>query len=315
MASLLIAGTALGGCAAGGGSHLDVQKEKTYELGEAVSILPKDFIEGDVSESDLENMKIESDLLTSPGYDYNGFKGEVKTAGEDYLGLGEYTLTLVDGNSKYPIKLTVKDTTAPDFIMAPARRVVASGSTEEDVLRTYRAEDKDEVSLSLDGDFDLNEPGDYTARVVAADPSGNQADMEISLKVTGDGEMITSDDTADLNPDDYTDQTQTEQPETPDGNQSDDTAAVPDDSEPSETPDDSQTETPDDSQTETPACTVSHAPEGATIYYSFDEAYAAGIAWNQLDPNNYFFYLQGADDCGNPVYLITTGTKSGDDGI
>lgn len=310
MTCLLIAGTALGGCAAGGGSHLDVQKEKTYELGEAVTILPKDFIEGDVSESDLENMKIESDLLTSPKYDYNGFKGEVKTAGEDYLELGDYTLTLVDGNSKYPIKLTVKDTKAPDFIMAPARRVVASGSTEEDVLRTYRAEDKDEVSLSLDGDFDLNEPGDYTARVVAVDPSGNQADTEISLKVTGDGEMITSDDTADLNPDDYTDQTQTdqtEQPETTDSGQSDDEAALPDDSEP--------TEKPDDSQTETPACGVSHAPEGATIYYSFDEAYAAGIAWNQLDPNNYFFYLQGADDCGNPVYLITTGTRSGDDGI
>lgn len=56
---------------------------------------------------------------------------------------------MIDGDHKYPVKITVKDTQAPDFIMAPLKRVVAVGSTEEEVLKAYKAEDKDEVNLSL----------------------------------------------------------------------------------------------------------------------------------------------------------------------
>ncbi|OLU37657.1 hypothetical protein [Ileibacterium valens] len=318
--TVLCLGLGLTGCFATGEKSLDIPEEKTYELGETVMILPKNFISGEseLDENQLENLKVESDLMTSSQYDYNGFKGEVKTVGKDYLGIGEYDVTLIDGDHKYPVKITVRDTQAPDFIMAPLKRVVAVGSTEEEVLKAYKAEDKDEVNLSLKGDYDLETPGSYTVIIHAEDPSGNIKEQEITLNVTGDGAMITADDTSDL---DITDIPQTDNSTT--NQQTDITVDIEEEpvtdetvTQPEETPaPDSSTPDTGTTDTTTPACTVSQAPAGAVIYYSFDEAYAAGLAWNQQDPKNYFYYLQGVDDCGNPVYLITMGTKSEGDGF
>lgn len=313
--------TLLGACSAG--SHPDIEKEKKYELGETVTILPKDFITEGQSDLDPENMTVESDLKTSPEFEYNGFRGEVKTAGKNYLGIGEYSLTLVDGNKKYPIKLVVEDTTAPNFIMVPSRRVVAAGATDQDVLKVFKAEDKDKADLSLEGDYDLNTPGEYQVTVVASDPSGNRQTKEITLVVRGDGDVITSDDTQDLNPEDFADsqpdQGDTSAVQTPDN--SDDSTQSPSDDSSSGSSDNStdstvpdQNQTPDTSGSGS-ACPVSQAPAGSTVYTSFDQALAAGIAWNQQNPNNYFYYLQANDDCGNPVFLITMGTRSESDGV
>lgn len=313
----LLCSALLAGCSAGQSSSVI---EKDYELGDAVTILPRDLLGDLVSAEEAADMTVDSDLKTSSDYEYSGFKGEVKTAGKDYLEIGTYSAKVSGNGTSYNVTIEVKDTTAPKFIIAPARRTVAAGSTEEEVLKAYKAEDKDEADLSLSGEYDLDTPGEYAVEIVASDPSGNSQSRTVTLTVTGEGDMITSDQTADINPSDYLtpEESETEAEETE--------PAVPEDSgssdsvtQPAETPAEPEPETPDsstDSGTSTPpACSVSGAPAGATIYYSFEEAYAAGVAWNQQNPDNYFYYLQGSDDCGKPVYIVTMGTKSAGDGV
>lgn len=326
---LTLIGTVLAGCGSIGGPSIHVEKEKIYELGDTVSIAPKDLITDQLTETELGEVETVSDLKTSSKYDFNGFKEEVKTAGKDYLEVGNYEVTLSYKGRKYPVSIIVEDTTAPSFMFAPANRVVAKGASEDDVLKGYRATDKDSVKLKLTGDYDLNTPGTYNAVVVAEDPSGNKSEKSITIQVTGDGEMITSDQTVDYDEDNTAAE---EEEAASDAQNPSEPAAQPSDS---SSPDSSQTgnddhasssTSPDSGTTDSSApadqpssnpgaCPATGAPAGSTIYRSFDEAYAAGVAWNQQSPDNYFYYLQGVDDCGNQIYIITMGTKGADDGF
>lgn len=316
----------LAGCTGSGAKNAEVKREVVYELGDKVTLSPEAFVEG-ASQDALKNAKVTSVLTNNPKYDYNGFTYEVKDKNEDYLGVGTYPVTVLYNGKTYESEIVVKDTLPPTFVNAPSSISVAVGDTSFDPAKRFRVQDKGDFDVSIEGDYDINVPGNYDIEVVAKDVNGNQSSINITLKVVDGQQIITSEDQEDEDfndinqaADDVTqnnDQdnstsdssTNQEKPGKPDADQNKDNPENPDGKDQITAPEDSTNNNGSDK-----ACNASNVPSGSPYYYSFEEAYAAGTAWNQQAPGNYFVYLLGQDDCGATIYVVTFGNSGSGQG-
>lgn len=286
---------------------LDVPEKKVMELGQKVILTPQTFVAGDTDEDLLDDIKVSSDLMTSSKYDYTGFTYEVKSKDRDCLARGTYTVTLSLDGVDYPVQLVIEDTTAPTFVSPASSIAVNVGEKESEIVKSFKTDDLDDVKVTLSGDYNLSKAGTYNIKVVATDTSGNKTEHPLKLRVIGDSEIITSEDDLDdvVIQEPEKQEPVTPEPETPD-------TQTPDNQTPAE-------DTPSGSEGNTGSnpggCTASKAPAGTQVYYSFEEAYAAGTAWVKQGDYNYFFYTIGTDDCGNTVYCLTLGSAENADGI
>lgn len=308
--TLAMAGSVLLAACGGSARKLDVPEKKVMELGDKVILTPQTFVAANTDQALLDEIKIDSDLMTSPKYDYTGFTYEVKTKGEDVLEKGTYTVNLQLDGQNYPVQLVIEDTTAPTFISPAASMAVNVGEKESDIVKAFKTDDLDDVKVTLEGDYDLKKAGTYRINVVATDASGNKTEHPLKLRVIGDSEVITGADDLDELPEPAVPEVPEEEPvQQPEEPQTPQTPQTPEE--------DNSTPAPDegDSGTKPGGCTASKAPAGTQVYYSFEEAYAAGTAWVKQGDYNYFFYTIGTDDCGNTVYCLTLGSAEGPDGI
>lgn len=291
MLSSVLFGATLVGCGSSDSSKLNVLSTKTVELGDPVSLDAAEFLAENSEDIKVSDITIESDLMTDDfQYTYNQMNETVTSKGKDYLALGTYKVTLKYKDQSYPVSLVVKDTTMPEFISPAAVVTVPMGNEDYDFSKVYRTRDKDTVTISINGEYDLTTEGKYPVTVVATDASGNTNSLEITIKVVGKNQQISA-----------SDQFDNEVPSDPDSqtnNSENDDPLI----------NDNVNQTPSTDQPN--ACTISNAPVGTTVYYSFSDLYTAGTQWNSQSPYNYFFYLEGQDDCGNKVYFLTTGTSS-----
>ncbi|MDO4663853.1 MAG: hypothetical protein Q4A59_03125 [Erysipelotrichaceae bacterium] len=292
MLSSVLVGATLVGCGSSDSSKLNVLSTKTVELGDPVYLAAAEFLSDNSQDINVADITVESDLKTDDfQYTYNQMNDSVTSRGKEYLALGTYEVTLKYKDQSYPVRLVVKDTTMPEFISPAAVVTVPMGNEDYDFSKVYRTRDKDKVTISINGDYDLTTEGKYPVTVVATDASGNTNSLEITIKVVGKNQQISASDQFDnevpSDPDSETDSSTNDDPLINDNaNQNQGTTTTPN------------------------ACTISNAPVGTSVYYSFSDLYTAGTNWNSQNPNNYFFYLEGQDDCGNKVYFLTTGTSS-----
>ncbi len=284
----------LWGCSIASGKELKVITQKTVELGDPVSLNPADYLLDVPSKEVLADIQVDSPLKNDPKkYTYNNFSQTVTTQGKDYLALGTYSLTLDYKGEKYPIHLEVEDTVMPEFVSPAAVVTIPLGTTYFDFSDVYKTKDKDKVTLHIEGEYDLNTVGIYPVTLVAEDGSGNSNSLEISINVLGNNRQIKASD-------------QFEYEYVPREDMS--SMAPTTSSSENETPISSST--PDSSTSTGPvACSVSRLPQGSEAFYSFSQLYQAGTAWNKISPNNYFYYIESTDDCGNKVYALTKGVS------
>ncbi|MBD5424204.1 MAG: hypothetical protein HDR44_03680 [Allobaculum sp.] len=285
---------ALVGCSIASGKELKVITQKTVELGNPVSLNPADYLLDVPSKEVLEDIQVDSPLKKEPNkYTYNDFSQIVTSYGEDYLALGTYSLTLDYKGEKYPITLEVEDTVMPEFVSPAAVVTIPLGTTNFDFSDVYKTKDKDKVTLYVEGEYDLNTVGIYPVTLVAEDGSGNSNTLEISINVLGNNRQIKASDQFDY---EYVPKEDTTN-----------SLSLASSSLENETPIASN---PTDSSSTGPiACSVSRLPQGSEAYYSFSQLYYEGSAWNKISPNNYFYYIESTDDCGNKVYALTKGTS------
>lgn len=301
MALLLCSGSLLfAGCQSKKQVELSVVSEKTYELGDSVILSPENFLLEVPDNESMANVDVVSELKTSPDYSYDEATKTVKTAGKQYLMPGTYQISLTAGEKNWPVTLYVKDTKTPEFISPAAVVTIPIGTEDFDFSKVYRIRDNDETTLRVEGEYDVNTAGTYPVTLIVEDASGNMNSMEISINVISDNQPISSSSQFDHEtPLPPVSQTETEDESS-------------EDSSSTQTPSD-QPSAPDSSQT---ACDVPGVGPDAVIYKTFEEAYQAGTAWNEQDPDHYFYYTQGKDSCGNTVYAVymKTGWLSGSQG-
>ena len=107
----------------------------------------------------------------------------------DTTKVGSYSVNLKVKNQfknikKYSFQLTVVDKEAPKITFNPNLSV--EEGQEIDLLKDVTVEDdsKEEIKVTIEGEYDLNTPSTYSLFYVAKDSSGNEARESFSLEVT-----------------------------------------------------------------------------------------------------------------------------------
>ena len=101
---------------------------------------------------------------------------------KEYPKIGEYELTLKNGNQESKIKITVKDTLAPTFKDVKENYEVEYGKSFD--VKNIKAEDLSNIEYTLDdSNVNYKKVGTYDATVTAKDSSGNEAKQNIKIKV------------------------------------------------------------------------------------------------------------------------------------
>ncbi len=85
---------------------------------------------------------------------------------------------------KYKYKIDIKDTEKPTITYN--KELTTEEGTEIDLLKDVKAEDnsKEEIKVTVEGEYDINKPGTYKLHYVAKDKSNNEAKEEFTLTVT-----------------------------------------------------------------------------------------------------------------------------------
>ena len=139
------------------------------------------------------NIKVSDDLTIEYGRikklsDYISIEnGTYKDSEVKYDDLGEIEIRFMyedDLGKNYRfIKLNVVDTTIP-YVSVPSYKTVLVNSDVDFIYDFFCADNHDKnVNRVLEGDYNLNMPGTYTAKYIAEDISGNKVEKNLTLNV------------------------------------------------------------------------------------------------------------------------------------
>ena len=99
---------------------------------------------------------------------------------KDYLACGVYEFTLVDGRTKIPFKVKVKDTQAPNVRYNPTKIKVEKGEVP-DFQDAFQATDLSGVNYDATWDTTTSGTSNVTVRIY--DRFGNSVSKEVQLVV------------------------------------------------------------------------------------------------------------------------------------
>lgn len=151
------------------------QSEYTIEYGENIDNDVKTYL--DNSDDYLKETKI------------SGIPKNEKE--KQYPAIGEYELTLKNGDQESKVKITVTDTVAPSFKDIKESYEVAYGKKFD--VKNIKAEDLSTIEFTLDDSkVNYKKAGTYDATVIAKDSSDNEAKQNIKIKVKEEEKKETS---------------------------------------------------------------------------------------------------------------------------
>ena len=141
-------------------------KSLIVEYGNTISNKAEDYLKNDADF--LKNIKVE-----------NLPKNEKD---KEYPSVGEYEIILKNDNQEEVVKVSVKDTVAPEFKDLKEKYEIEYGSKID--LKQFSATDLSKIELSLDDSkVNYKKSGTYKAVVTAKDESANETKKDISIIV------------------------------------------------------------------------------------------------------------------------------------
>ena len=105
------------------------------------------------------------------------------TTDVDTSKVGEYEVTATYKNKEYSIKVSVEDTTSPEFELVEDSIVTNDVDSLDAESLIASVEDVSKTTAELKFDEEPKEDGDYTASVVVTDEYGNSSEKSISIAV------------------------------------------------------------------------------------------------------------------------------------
>ena len=147
----------------------------TVEYGNVISDKAEDYLKNDADF--LKNIKVE-----------NLPKNEKD---KEYPSVGEYEIILKNDNQKEVVKVSVKDTIAPEFKDLKEKYEIEYGSKMN--IKQFSVTDLSKTEISLDDSkVNYKKSGTYKAIVTAKDESNNEVKKEITITVKEEKKSKTS---------------------------------------------------------------------------------------------------------------------------
>lgn len=155
----------------------------TKELGETVSLDPKEYLVDDTTQEILEKTVLDSELLKDEGYVVNDKEKSIISKDKEYLNIGEYTFTLTYNESENKeVKVIVQDTTAPTFKDFKEEIKVEQNAKDVDFNAFFTCEDLSVCKVETDSSaVDLSNTGEAVLKVSATDEYDNKLEKEVKV--------------------------------------------------------------------------------------------------------------------------------------
>ncbi len=179
--SMVLAMTA---CSAADNLQLEVT-EVTVEYGDALSLDPKDYLAEDTSEDILNEVTAEVFVVE----DDQKAEDPIDTDGSD-LEVGNYVLSLSYNEEVEDVKVTVSDTTAPEFVDFTDRVIFIQGEST-DLTQLFKTEDKSPIEVTVEGNVDFNTVGEYSVKFIATDEYENTTEKDCVIQIDEKPKEIT----------------------------------------------------------------------------------------------------------------------------
>lgn len=158
------------------------QQTFTYELGEIVSTDVSKYLVDETDKAILDATTFDIVEAEKEKVIFNLENKTVASIDSAILNVGTYEFILSHKNEVENIKITVEDTTKPEFKDFKDKFEI----TEGDIFSfndKFTAEDLSKVDIKIDGEYDTTKAGNYTVKVTATDEFGNAEEKEATLVV------------------------------------------------------------------------------------------------------------------------------------
>ena len=97
--------------------------------------------------------------------------------------VGDYNINIVHKNVSKKVIIKIVDTTSPEFTTFEENIKIEQTSEEVDLIKYFEATDLTEVKITIDGEYDLTQEGDYDINVIATDANGNKTIKKATITV------------------------------------------------------------------------------------------------------------------------------------
>ena len=150
--------------------------EFVFEYGEKVCADIKCYMEDADSTKNINEYKLDIGKLTIKD-------NSLISNDSDYLEIGEYYLTIKYKKNSENFKIIVKDAISPEFVDYKDVITLEQNSNGVDINTFFKATDLTDVSIDIDGKYDLTTLGEYKVKVIASDKSKNKMTRDLTIKV------------------------------------------------------------------------------------------------------------------------------------
>ena len=97
---------------------------------------------------------------------------------------GERKLELVRNGKTSFVDIDLKDTKKPEFVRQCSEVLLPVGSSEQDLLREFKAEDESELlEYFVEGYINYNISGEYKVKVACSDSYSNTSTVDVVVKI------------------------------------------------------------------------------------------------------------------------------------
>lgn len=151
------------------------KEEFIYELGEEISADVSNYIKDADSIKNITEYKIVTD-------DFKIVDKKL-VINNDKPTVGDYNINIVHKNVSKKVIIKIVDTTSPEFTTFEENIKIEQTSEEVDLLKYFEATDLTEVKITIDGEYDLTQEGDYDINVIATDANGNNISKKATITV------------------------------------------------------------------------------------------------------------------------------------
>ena len=142
----------------------------TVEFGNSIPMKPKEYLQEKVSSKIISDIKLK-------------IINDTKIDNESYQPIGNYIVSLSYKNQQKNVKVSVVDTTNPEFKEFKEKIEITAGASI-DVKNSFQANDLSDVKIEVDdSNVDYNTTGEYQINIKAIDAYGNITSKQSSVVV------------------------------------------------------------------------------------------------------------------------------------
>lgn len=150
--------------------------EFVFELGEDISADISFYVKDADCTKNINEYKLSSDVLK---INNNKFIEE----NNDYVGLGEYKITIVKGKTSKQFLVKVVDTISPEFTNYSEVIELETTTDKINLNKYFSVHDLTETTIEIVGEYDLTKAGKYLVNIIAYDSSNNKTEKEATIIV------------------------------------------------------------------------------------------------------------------------------------